>query len=74
MLPTLNSINYTLTIPSTGKKVQYRPYLVKEEKIMMLALESTDPKLMLSTIASTIESCLIDFTRGTTPSSIYRSG
>jgi hypothetical protein len=62
MLPTLNSINYTLTIPSTGKKVQYRPYLVKEEKIMMLALESTDPKLMLNTIANTIESCLIDFT------------
>lgn len=62
MLPTLNSINYTLTIPSTGKKVQYRPYLVKEEKIMMLALESADPKLMLNTIANTIESCLIDFT------------
>ena len=62
MLPTINeAINYSLTIPSTGEEVKYRPYLVKEEKIMMIALESGDPRLMLETIAKTIESCLIDY-------------
>ena len=62
MLPKINdTANYTMKIPSTGEEVTYRPYLVKEEKIMMLALESGDPKMMLNTIANTIESCLVDY-------------
>lgn len=62
MLPKINdTVNYTLTIPSTGEEVTYRPYLVKEEKVMMLALESGDPKMMLNTIANTIESCLVGY-------------
>ena len=44
-LPKLNQApNYELTIPSTGEKIQYRPFLVKEQKILLLALESQDQK------------------------------
>ena len=43
-LPQLNSARYETTIPSLGKTISYRPYLVKEEKILMLALESQDQK------------------------------
>jgi hypothetical protein len=53
-----NSPMYSLTIPSTKKSVRFRPYLVKEEKILMLAMESQDPKQMLNAIADTITSCI----------------
>ena len=39
-LPTIAVPEYTLTIPSSGKEVKYRPFLVKEEKILLLAMES----------------------------------
>jgi len=62
MLPKLNdTMQYTMVIPSQMKEVKFRPYLVKEEKTMMLALESNDARLVLDTIASTVESCLIDY-------------
>lgn len=43
-LPQLNNARYEVTIPSTGQTVTYRPYLVKEEKILMMAMESNDSK------------------------------
>ena len=62
MLPKLNdTMQYTMVIPSQMKEVKFRPYLVKEEKTMMLALESNDARLVLDTIASTVESCLLDY-------------
>ena len=39
-LPKINTPTYDLTLPSTGKKIKYRPFVVKEEKILHLALES----------------------------------
>lgn len=58
-LPKLNeSIKYTTKIPSTGKQVKFRPYLVKEEKILMMALESEDKKIALDAIADTINACI----------------
>ena len=39
-LPTIATPTYELTLPSTGKKIKYRPFLVKEEKILILALDS----------------------------------
>ena len=39
-LPKLNVINHNLTLPSTGKELTYRPFLVKEEKMLMMAMES----------------------------------
>ena len=59
-LPKLNQApNYELTIPSTGEKIQYRPFLVKEQKILLLAVESQDQKQILRTIRDTLEACII---------------
>ena len=41
-LPKINTPTYELTLPSNRKKVKYRPFLVREEKILVLALESED--------------------------------
>ena len=60
-LPTIAVPEYTLTIPSTQQEVKYRPFLVKEEKILLLAMESdkteeiidaTTPSCLGSTISS----------------------
>jgi ribosomal protein L44E len=59
-LPKLNTPTYELTIPSTGKMVSYRPYLVKEEKILMLALESGDERQMVRAIRDVISACTND--------------
>ena len=58
-LPKLNATPmYEMTIPSTGQVVRYRPYLVKEEKIMMLAFESGDTRAALNSVIDTIDICL----------------
>jgi hypothetical protein len=60
-LPKLNdSPKYELTIPSTGKTIRYRPYVVKEEKVLMLAFESGDKKATIQAIMDTISACLDD--------------
>ena len=60
-LPKLNDTpKYDLIIPSTGQQVRYRPYLVKEEKVLMLALESKDTKTAIKSIVDTIEACVQD--------------
>ena len=56
-LPILEAPRYEVTVPSTGKKYSYRPYLVKEEKILMIALESNDEKQILNAMKDVIESC-----------------
>lgn len=56
-LPKLNAPKYTMTIPSTGFDVEYRPYLVREEKLLMIAMESEDEKQMVAAIRDIIESC-----------------
>ena len=58
-LPKLNdSPNFELTIPSMKKKVNFRPFLVKEEKVMLMAMESEDEKHILKTIVDTIDACV----------------
>lgn len=59
-LPKLNNARYTTVIPSTGQEVEFRPYLVKEEKILMLALESNDQKQILKAVVDVIKSCIYD--------------
>ena len=58
-LPQLNHARYETTIPSTGQEVSYRPYLVKEEKILMLALESNDDKQVMRAVKDVISSCVL---------------
>ena len=60
-LPKLNtSPEYNLTIPSTGQEVKYRPYLVKEEKVLMMAAESQDEKQIFNAIINTLKACIKD--------------
>ena len=55
-LPKLNDQpKYELIIPSTKKKIRFRPFLVKEEKVLLLAMESKDETQILSSIVDTIE-------------------
>ena len=58
-LPKLNATpTHELTIPSSGQKVSYRPYLVKEEKILLLAFESKDEKQAMQAMVDTIIACV----------------
>ena len=59
-LPKLNNANYELTLPSTGKQLRYRPFLVKEQKALMIAQESEDNKLIENTFAQIISDCVLD--------------
>jgi hypothetical protein len=58
MLPKIATPKYDMIVPSTGKSITYRPYVVKEEKILLIALESEDEKQIEKSIYSMIESCL----------------
>ena len=57
-LPKIATPTYELTLPSTGKPIQYRPFLVKEEKLLVLALESEDMKQITTAIKSVIKGCI----------------
>ena len=59
-LPQLNTATYELELPSTGKTVKYRPFLVKEQKILMLAQESEDDKQIERAFADIISSCTFE--------------
>jgi len=59
-LPQLNTATYELKIPSTGKTIKYRPFLVKEQKILMIAQESEDEKRIERAFADIISSCTFD--------------
>ena len=60
-LPKLNDQpKYDIVVPSSQTKVRYRPYLVKEEKVLMLAMESKDSKKALGAIVDTIGACVQD--------------
>ena len=56
-LPKVSTPTYELTIPSSGEKVSYRPFLVKEEKTLLMAMESKDTKAMTKAMEDIIFSC-----------------
>ena len=58
-LPEIATPTYTLTIPSTKKRVKYRPFIVKEQKLLILAMENEDQEQILDAITNTIKACLI---------------
>ena len=53
-LPVITVPKYKLTIPSTNKEVSFRPFLVKEEKILLIAMESDDEEQMTTAIKNII--------------------
>ena len=57
-LPTIVTPTYELELPSSGKKVRYRPFLVKEEKLLVLALESEDTKQITTSIKTVLKNCI----------------
>ena len=61
-LPTIATPTYELTLPSTGKKVKYRPFLVKEEKILILALDSKNQFDITNSVKDVLKNCVL--TRG----------
>jgi len=58
-LPKIATPTYELELPSTGETVQYRPFLVKEEKLLVIALESDDTKQITTAIKTVIKNCVI---------------
>lgn len=56
-LPKLNTPTYELVLPSTEETIKYRPFLVKEQKLLLLAQESENKKEMLDAISQIIENC-----------------
>ena len=57
-LPTIATPSYFLTLPSTGKEIKYRPFLVKEEKLLVLALQSEDTKEISNAIKEVLKNCI----------------
>lgn len=59
-IPVINEVpKYKLTIPSMNKQVFFRPFLVKEQKILLMAMESQDEELIIKAIVDTIQTCLL---------------
>jgi len=59
-LPKLNTPTFTLTIPSTGGKLVFRPFLVQEEKILLIAQESSDQEAIVRAVKQILNNCIID--------------
>ena len=53
-LPVLNTPKYEMVIPSSGETIEYRPFLVKEQKVLMMAQESGDQQLMVKSIGEIV--------------------
>ena len=62
-LPKIATPTYELVLPSSGRKIKYRPFLVKEEKILIIALESQDQQQIATAVKSILASCIL--TKGT---------
>ena len=67
-LPKINTPTYELTLPSNGKKIKYRPFLVREEKILIIALETEDLKQITKAVLDILDSCIL--TKGVTIQSL----
>tara|TARA_B100000614_G_scaffold97694_1_gene88126 strand:- start:28 stop:744 length:717 start_codon:yes stop_codon:yes gene_type:complete len=61
-LPKINTPTYELVLPSNGKKIKYRPFLVREEKILIMALETEDQKQITDAVIQILSACIM--TRG----------
>ena len=59
-LPKLDHATYSISLPSDGTKIKFRPFLVKEQKILMIAEESKDPNQMMQAMINIIQNCVIE--------------
>ena len=58
-LPTISTPTYEMVLPSSNRKIKYRPFLVKEEKILIIALESQDQSQIANAVKSILTSCIL---------------
>ena len=58
-LPKVSTPTYELALPSSGKKIKYRPFLVREEKILIMALESEDSKQITNSVIDILNACIL---------------
>ena len=58
-LPKISTPTYSLELPSSGQEINYRPFLVKEEKVLVIALESEDTKQITNAIKAVLKSCVL---------------
>ena len=58
-LPKIATPTYELELPSSGETIQYRPFLVKEEKLLVIALESEDNKQITTAIKAVLKACIL---------------
>ena len=58
-LPKIATPTYELELPSTGESINYRPFLVKEEKLLVLALETEDTKQITTAIKNVLKNCVL---------------
>ena len=56
-LPQVNTPTYELAVPSTDKKLKYRPFLVKEEKILLMAMEAQEQPGIIEAVKQIVKSC-----------------
>ena len=59
-LPMMNTPTYNMVVPSSGVNVKFRPFLVKEEKALLIAQQSEDLMVMVDTLKSVIKTCVLD--------------
>ena len=59
-LPKLDTPTYRLTLPSTREEIQYRPFLVKEQKLLLMAQESEDDQQIIDTVSSLVRTCTFE--------------
>ena len=57
-LPKISTPTYELELPSSGKTIKFRPFLVREEKLLVLALESDDPKEITNAVKAVLKDCI----------------
>ena len=61
-LPKITAPTYELVLPSSDRKIRYRPFLVKEEKLLIIAMESEDTKQITEAVKNVLKNCIL--TRG----------
>lgn len=66
-LPKMMTAKYKLTLPSDGREISYRPFLVKEEKVLLMASESKDEQAMIQAIKDVVDVCVQDVDVSTLP-------
>ena len=58
-LPKITAPTYELVLPSSDRKIRYRPFLVKEEKLLIIAMESEDTKQITEAVKNVLKNCVI---------------